>query len=87
MASSVKLDDALKSRIERLARLRDRSPQWIMQKAIRQYVDREEARERFRREALASWAAYHDTRQHLTGEEMLNWLDGPSDRGVPACHN
>lgn len=86
MATSVKLDDGLKGRIEQLARQRDRSPHWIMREAIRQYVDREEARESFHQEAMASWMAYRETGRHLTGEEMLDWLENRSDRGMPDCH-
>jgi len=55
MATSVKLDDDLKSRIQHLADLRHRSAHWIMREAIRDYVEREEARESFKQEALASW--------------------------------
>jgi plasmid stabilization system protein ParE len=41
-----------------------------MREAIKQYVEREEARESFTAEALASWAAYQETGQHLTGQEV-----------------
>ena len=33
-----------------------------------------EARERFKQEALASWAAYKETGRHLTGQEVRTWL-------------
>jgi len=49
MATSIKLDDDLKSRIQRLADRRHRSAHWIMREAIRDYVEREEARESFNR--------------------------------------
>jgi predicted transcriptional regulator len=45
MATSVKLDDDLKGRVQTLARTRQRSPHRVMREAIRQYVEREEARE------------------------------------------
>ena len=45
-----------------------------MREAIAQYVDREEAREGFKQEALASWAAYQETGRHLTGKETRAWL-------------
>ena len=45
MATSVKIDDELKSRIHRLAETRQRTAHWIMREAIRDYVEREEARE------------------------------------------
>ena len=67
MATSIKLDDDLANRVRRLAGLRQRSPHWLMREAIRQYVAREEARESFRQEALASWSAYQETGRHLTG--------------------
>lgn len=53
MATSVKLDEDLKNRIQALAELRHRSPHWIKREAIRDYVEREEARESFKQEALA----------------------------------
>ncbi len=89
MATSLKIDDALKSRIQRLADQRRRSPHWMMLEAIQQYVEREEARESFRQEALASWAAYRETGRHLTGEDVRAWLDTwgtDSEKGVPGCH-
>jgi predicted transcriptional regulator len=50
MATSIKIDDELKGRVQRLADLRRRSAHWIMREAIAQYVAREEARESFRQE-------------------------------------
>jgi len=40
MATSVKIDDDLKSRVQRLANVRRRSAHWIMREAIRDYVER-----------------------------------------------
>ena len=57
MATSLKIDETLKGRVQHLASQRRRSPHWIMLEAIRQYVEHEEARESFKQEALASWAA------------------------------
>lgn len=89
MATSVKIDGALKSRVQQLANQRQRSAHWIMLEAIQQYVDREEARESFKQEALASWAAYQETGQHLTGAEVRTWLStwGTDDeQAMPECH-
>jgi len=72
-----------------LASQRRRSAHWIMLEAIQQYVEREEARESFKQEALASWAAYKETGRHLTGQEVRTWLNtwGTYDeRAVPECH-
>jgi predicted transcriptional regulator len=46
-----------------------------MKEAIRQYLDREESKESFKQEALASWQTYQETGQHLTGEEVASWLE------------
>lgn len=89
MATSLKIDDTLKSRVQQLANQRRRSSHWIMLEAIQQYVEREEARESFKEEALASWAAYKETGRHLTGEEVRTWLTtwGTDDeKPVPECH-
>ena len=89
MATSVKLDDNLKSRIQRLADVRQRSSHWIMCEAIRDYVEREEARESFKQEALASWTAYQETGQHLTGQEVRDWLNTwgtNKETEIPKCH-
>ena len=89
MATSVKLDDALKKRIQHLADVRHRSAHWIMREAIRVYVEREEARESFKQESLASWTAYQETGQHLTGQEARDWLNTwgtDKETEVPECH-
>ncbi len=89
MATSVKLDDDLKRRIQNLAESRQRSPHWIMREAIRDYVEREEARESFKREALASWEAYQETGRHLSGQELHDWLrtwGTNRETEIPECH-
>lgn len=89
MATSIKLDDELADRVRRLAGQRQRSPHWIMREAIREYVTREEARDSFREEALASWSAYQETGRHLTAEEVRAWLGtwGTEAEAEPSeCH-
>lgn len=89
MATSIKIDDDLKNRIQQLAELRRRTPHWIMQEAIREYVAREENRESFKREALESWESYQETGLHMTGEEAREWLSRwgtEHESDIPACH-
>ena len=89
MATSLKIDDALKERVRQLASKRRRSPHWVMLEAIQQYVTREEARESFKQEALAPWTAYKETGRHLTGEEVRGWLSdwgADDEKPVPECH-
>jgi len=48
-----------------------------------------EARESFKQEALASWAAYQETGRHLPGGEVRNWLKTwgtENEPTAPECH-
>lgn len=89
MATSIKLDEQLKTRIQHLAEIRRRSTHWIMREAIRYYVEHEEAKEKFKQEALASWKAYQETDLHLTHQEIKDWLNTwgtPKGKEAPNCH-
>jgi predicted transcriptional regulator len=89
MATSIKIDDELKNRVQQLAVRRQRSAHWIMREAIAQYVAREEARESFVQEALDSWAQYQETGRHLTGKEtraLLNTWGTKAETKLPKCH-
>jgi predicted transcriptional regulator len=89
MATSITIDDALKARVQRLAGLRQRSAHWIMREAITQYGAREEARESFKQEAMASWTAYQETGRHLTRPEVRTWLNTwgtDAETALPECH-
>ena len=87
--TSVKLDDDLKDRVQQLARRQQHSAHWIMCEAIRDYVEKEEAREQFAQEALAAWSSYKETGKHLTGQEVREWLQtwgSDNETGIPECH-
>ena len=89
MATSIKLDENLKSRIKHLADVKHRSAHWIMREAIRDYVEREETKESFKEEALASWTAYKETGRHLSGKEVRDWLNTwgtDKETEIPKCH-
>ena len=87
---AIKIDEDTKARVKRLADARHRTSHWLMREAITQYVEREEARESFKQEALASWAAYQETGQHLTGQEARTWLGSwgtDAEAELPKCHD
>lgn len=89
MATSVKLDDELKSRIQHLADARHRSSHWIMREAIREYVEREEKREAYKKDALQAWQAYQENGVHARHEEADEWLaqlEQGKDKEPPECH-
>jgi predicted transcriptional regulator len=70
----VKLDAAVRDRLQRLAASRRRSSHWLMREAIEQYLEREERREQLRQDALAAWAEYQATGLHVTAAEADAWL-------------
>ena len=60
-----------------------------MRDAIRQYVEREEARDAFLQQARDAWQEYRETGLHASGEEVLDWLatwGGESETAAPVCH-
>ncbi|WP_413991415.1 CopG family ribbon-helix-helix protein [Labrys okinawensis] len=87
--TSVKLDTAVRERMQRLASARQRSTHWLMREAIEQYLEREEQRERLRQETLAAWEEYQATGLHVTAEEADAWLaklEAGEDVNPPECH-
>jgi predicted transcriptional regulator len=73
-ATSVKLDDDMKARVQALAESRRRTSHWIMREAIAQYVEREEKREALRQDTLKAWDEFQRTGQHATAEAVDDWL-------------
>ena len=88
-AVAIKIDQKTKERYKNLALIKDRSTHWMMREAINQYVDREEKRESFRQDAVNSWNEYQETGLHVTGDEVIQWLNtwGTDDeKDAPECH-
>jgi len=88
-ATSVKLDDGMKGRVQHLAEVRKRTSHWIMREAISQYVEREEKREALRQDVLEAWNEYQETGLHATAEEVDQWLASwgtENEQPAPECH-
>ncbi len=86
---AIKIDDETRDRVKRLAEARHRSSHWMMLEAIRQYVEREEKREAFRQDGIRAWNEYQATGLHLTGDEVIAWLDTwgeENEQAAPVCH-
>lgn len=87
--TSLELDDDLKERVEQLASVRRRSPNWVMREAIEQYVEREEKREALRQDTLGAWEEFRTTGLHATAEEVEKWLaswGSEKELPPPQCH-
>ncbi|MDP3977601.1 MAG: CopG family ribbon-helix-helix protein [Pseudomonas sp.] len=88
-ATSIKLDDELKKRVQHLAEARRRTSHWIMREAVAQYVEREEKREAFRQDTLKAWEEFQATGLHATAEEVDKWLSSwgsESELPAPICY-
>jgi predicted transcriptional regulator len=72
--TSLKLETDVKDRLQKLAETRRRSSNWLMGEAIREFVDREEAREKFRQDGITAWEQYSRTGKHVTAEAADAWL-------------
>ena len=88
-ATSVKLDDGMKARVQHLAEARKRTPHSIMREAISQYVERREKREGLREDTLEAWKEFQETELHATAEEVDQWLaswGSENEQPAPKCH-
>ena len=86
---SIELGDGIRERIERLADAKRCTPQGLVREAVAEYISREEKREAFRQETLASWQEYQETGLHITQEEVDNWLaswGAEKELPTPVCH-
>jgi predicted transcriptional regulator len=87
--TTIKLDQATKERLKRIAEARHRTSHWMILEAIRQYVDREEKREAFRQDGIKAWNEYQSSGWHVTFEEADDWLaelEAGEDADIPECH-
>jgi len=71
----VKLDDQLQTRLKALGKKCDRSPHWLMRKAISEFVEREEGAEQERKLLLERWNRYQETGESISHEKVVNWLE------------
>lgn len=78
MSSSLalKLDEETRQRLQALGELRDRSPHWLMKKAVLEFLEREESYEREKREDLERWDQYRLTGRAVPNAAVQDWLEG-----------
>ena len=89
MSPPLILDDVLKSRLTDLANRTQRTEEQLLQEAVHDYLERQDARAGFLAEAEQSWRDYQADGQHLTGEEVRAWLRSwgtPDEKAPPECH-
>lgn len=88
-AVGINIDQETRDRVERLAIVRQRTPDSMMDEAIHQYLDREEKRDEFRQDSLDAWNECQTTGMHVRADEVTAWLEtwGSKDElPAPKCH-
>lgn len=88
-AIAVKLGDLERGRLVELAKVKQRSAHYLMREAIREYLQREEARQGFIAAAEASYVHYKETGMHVPLDEFAAWTDDVvvlPEAPPPKCH-
>ncbi len=77
----VKLDIKTRERLKALGEQKERTPHWLMTRAIEEYLDREESFQREKHEDLQRWQKYQDTDEYISRDEMKDRLSDLVARG------
>jgi predicted transcriptional regulator len=83
--TGVKLDESLHTRLKALGEARQRTPHWLMKAAIEEYVEREEAYEREKREDMERWKRYQLTGHAIPHSAVKEWLDSWGSENELPC--
>ncbi|MGE0875485.1 MAG: CopG family ribbon-helix-helix protein [Burkholderiales bacterium] len=84
MAVSLRLPDAMKRRLARLAEAQQTTPHALMVDAIREKIDAEEARAAFHAEAKARLARMKKSGLAIPADEAFAYLRERAEGGTPA---
>ncbi len=76
----VKLGDDVRERLKVLGAAKERTPHWLMKKAIMEFLEKEEVYEREKQDDLARWQRYQNTGEHLGHDEVKTRLTRLADQ-------
>ena len=71
---AIKLDDEIKTRIQNLGEIKERSTHWLMKRAILEYLEKEELAEKEKQEDQQRWENYVQTGESINHKDMKDWL-------------
>ena len=89
VSTSIKLDPDMKDRVQRVAESMRRTPHWVMKEAVEKYITDAERREAWERDSLEALKELDETGLHVTGEEVMVWLESwgtDDEKPAPECH-
>ena len=71
----IKLDVNTRKRLSAIARKKKRAAQWVIKKAIQEYLDLDEHAEKQRAQDDARWEKYVVTGEAIPNRRVMAWLD------------
>jgi len=83
--TSVRLDDDLQFKLETAADRLKRTKGWIINEALRQFIEREELQQRMLEETQNAIADL-EAQRIVSGEEVMQWLEtwgSPQEKDAP----
>lgn len=86
---SVKLEAEEKNLLTKIAKEKECSVHFLMCQAVREYIEREQARLNFFEDGRKAIEHYDQTGLHVTHEEMRAWVESLGSSGEltpPVCH-
>lgn len=90
IAVTTNMPRTLAARIDQFARQQQQSSDAIFRAAVCEYLDRQDQRQSFRRDAIDAWNDYQRTGLHLSGDEADAWLaslEAGETVAAPTCHD
>jgi len=84
---AVKLDESTYDRLKALGESRQRTPHWLMKEAIHQFLEREEAEEKRRKDTLERIARFEETGKSIPFEVVDAWLASWGTENEEKCPN
>ncbi len=77
----LRIDEAQKARLDQLGKRRDRAPNYLINQAITQFLDKEEAVEAERQVIRDRWDRYTLTGETLSHDDVTAWAKGLGSKG------
>ena len=89
MSLAISLDTVLQEKVQQIMAVQRLSFDSVVRQALREYVEREEKKMQFQQEAIAAWQDFQQDGLHLTGDEVMAWLNSwgtKQETEIPKCH-
>ncbi|MDX8379672.1 MAG: hypothetical protein R8K48_06460 [Gallionella sp.] len=75
---SIRIRKDQKTRLAAIAQARDRTPHSLAIKALDKFIDKEEARLSYKRQAVTAYEKLQTTGLHVSADELKAWARSPS---------